>query len=136
LPNRNNWEHQQFSTYLALDQSAKPKAQVTEFIKERLADHDEAIQSQTRNGAVLLHGDAMGPATPCCDFLMHHTTGNRVACEHFGIKTCENTNYGRSPAQNGKIAMSVLKGDAGPPRQAVLLNALLDICFISKSLDR
>lgn len=114
-----------------LTNPAKPRAQVIGvYKKSALAIMTEAIQkSDPQRRAVLLHGDTgWDEATPCCDFLMHHTTGKIELrnAEHFGIKTCEEHELkGGSPAQNGKIAMSVLKGDAGPPRQAVLLNALL-----------
>jgi anthranilate phosphoribosyltransferase len=114
-----------------LTNPAMPKAQVIGvYNKSALPLMTVAIQkSDPQRRALLLHGvTGWDEATPCCDFLMHHTSGKiefRNA-EHFGIKTCEEHELkGGSPAENARIAINVLKGEQGPPREAVLLNALL-----------
>ena len=76
-----------------LTNPAKPKAQIIGvYKKDVLPIIAEAIQkSDPQRRALLLHGETgWDEATPCCNFVMHHTSGKIELCnaEHFGIKTC------------------------------------------------
>jgi anthranilate phosphoribosyltransferase len=114
-----------------LTNPAFPKAQLIGVYKRSaLSILTEAIRnSNPELRAALIHGEqGWDEATPCCNFLIHYTSGKieSLNAEQLGIEPCsENQLYGGSPVDNARIAEDILDGKPGPQRQTVLLNALL-----------
>ncbi len=114
-----------------LTNPAKPKVQLIGVYKRSampvMAEAIRKLDPQRR--AALLHGEGgWDEATPCCNFLIHHITGETESRKagYFGIEACsEQQLRGGSPGENARIAMAVLSGEPGPCRETVLLNALL-----------
>ncbi len=92
-----------------------------------MADAIRILNPERR--AVLVHGEGgWDEATPCCNFLVHTTSGEikTLKAGDFGFDVCTQEQLrGGSPLENAQIAMDILNGDPGPARQTVLLNSLL-----------
>jgi anthranilate phosphoribosyltransferase len=80
---------------------------------------------------LLLHSiEGWDEATTCGDFITY-SPGQKPAkmnAKEFGLKPCLSHELsGEGPETNAQIALSILKGEPGPKRDAVLLNAALAI---------
>jgi anthranilate phosphoribosyltransferase len=93
---------------------------------------------------LLVHStEGWDEATTCGDFIMYDSAGQQTIrnASEFGMQNCSVEDLsGEGPDANAAIALSILKGEKGPKRDAVLLNAAFAIqlyhphCTIEKSL--
>ncbi len=67
---------------------------------------------------------SMSAPTTVCEFFDGHTRHYVIEPEDFGFEKCtKEALVGGTPEENAKITRSILNGEQGPRRQAVLLNA-------------
>ncbi len=87
----------------------------------------------------LLHSDGgWDEATPCGEFIAYRieTGASKMNAADFGIPFCQEKDLaGEDPEGNAKIAMSILQGEVGPRRNAVLINAALAIQLCNPELS-
>jgi anthranilate phosphoribosyltransferase len=86
----------------------------------------------------LVHGlDGWDEATPCCDFLLYPLQGgvSRRKAAEFGFRSCTAADLtGGNAQENAAAAVSILQGERGPRRDAVLLNAMLAVMVYHPNL--
>lgn len=67
---------------------------------------------------------SMSAPTTVCEFKDGWYKTYTIAPENFGLNRCEKSDLiGGTPAENAEITRAILKGEKGPKRDAVLLNA-------------
>ena len=67
---------------------------------------------------------SLSDATAVCEFADGYYRSSVVTPEQFGLKRCEKSDLvGGTPAENAAITTAILRGENGPKRDAVLLNA-------------
>lgn len=78
---------------------------------------------------------SLSAPTKVCEFKGDTFKSYEITPEQFGFKRCRKEELvGGEPAENAKIAMDILKGEKGPKRDAVLLNAGAAIHIASDDL--
>jgi anthranilate phosphoribosyltransferase len=111
---------------------AKPVAQlIGVFDRKGLELMAKAIELLEPDKKILLLHSIEGwdEATPCGDFIMYRDRkSTSVNANQFDIRNCCAEDLkGEDPQGNARIALSVLNGEKGPKRDAVMLNAALAI---------
>ncbi|NTU89766.1 MAG: anthranilate phosphoribosyltransferase [Actinobacteria bacterium] len=77
---------------------------------------------------------SMSCSTSVCEFENGRYEYYAIKPEDFGFETCKKSELeGGTPAQNAKITLSILRGEKGPKREAVLLNAGAGIYVAGKT---
>lgn len=67
---------------------------------------------------------SMSAPTTVCEFKDGWFKSYTIAPEDFGLKRCTKTDLvGGTPEENAQITLAILKGEQGPKRDAVLMNA-------------
>lgn len=65
-------------------------------------------------------GTITNPASPSIQLV--------ITPEDFGLKTCKKEDLvGGTPEENAKITRAILHGEKGPKRDAVLMNAVIEL---------
>ncbi|MGN0157539.1 MAG: anthranilate phosphoribosyltransferase [Brotaphodocola sp.] len=114
-----------------LTNPASPKLQLLgvydEYLVEPLAQ--VLVNLGLKRGMVVYGQDkldeiSLSAPTTVCEFKDGWYKTYTIAPEDFGLKRCEKSDLtGGTPAENAAITLAVLKGEKGPKRDAVLLNA-------------
>lgn len=114
-----------------LTNPASPKLQLLGVYDEYLAEPlaRVLVSLGVKRGMVVYGQDkldeiSMSAPTTVCEFKDGWYKTYTIAPEDFGFKRCEKSDLaGGTPAENAAITLSILKGEKGPKRDAVLMNA-------------
>ena len=76
----------------------------------------------------------MSAPTTVCEFKDGWFKSYTIAPEDFGFARCEKADLvGGTPEENAEITRSILRGEKGPKRNAVLMNAGATLCIGGKA---
>lgn len=81
---------------------------------------------------------SMSSETSVCEFKDGWFKSYKISPEEFGLKRCSKQDLaGGTPSENAEITRSILKGEKGPKRDAVLMNAgaAFYICQKAESME-
>lgn len=125
-----------------LTNPASPKLQLLGVYDEYLAEPlaRVLVSLGVKRGMVVYGQDkldeiSMSAPTTVCEFKDGWYKTYTIAPEDFGFKRCEKSDLaGGTPAENAAITLSILKGEKGPKRDAVLMNAGAAL-YISEKAD-
>ncbi|WP_101908696.1 anthranilate phosphoribosyltransferase [Marasmitruncus massiliensis] len=114
-----------------LTNPASAKLQVLGVYSEKLVEPLAHVLSSlgVKRGMVVFGQDkldeiSMSSPTTICEFRDSQYKTYSITPEEFGLARCSKSDLvGGTPAQNAQITLSILKGEKGPKRDAVLLNA-------------
>ena len=114
-----------------LTNPASPKLQLLGVYDEYLAEPlaRVLVSLGVKRGMVVYGQDkldeiSMSAPTTVCEFKDGWYKTYTIAPEDFGFKRCDKSDLaGGTPAENAAITLSILKGEKGPKRDAVLMNA-------------
>lgn len=91
--------------------------------------------------AMVVHGRdgideiSLSAETCCCEIRDGELTTYVIEPEQFGLNRCQKDELvGGGPTENAEITKSILRGDRGPKRDAVLLNAAACIYLFSDNM--
>jgi anthranilate phosphoribosyltransferase len=91
--------------------------------------------------ALVVHGNdgldeiSLSSSTECCEIRKGVITNYVLEPEHFGLKRCNKEDLtGGGPDDNAKITRSILNGEAGPKRDAVIMNAAASIYLVRDNI--
>lgn len=77
---------------------------------------------------------SMSAPTTVCEFKDGWFKSYTIAPEDFGFARCEKADLvGGTPEENAEITRSILRGEKGPKRNAVLMNAGATLCIGGKA---
>lgn len=114
-----------------LTNPASPSRQLLGVYDESLVDPLARVLTSlgVKHGMVVYGTDKMdeisaSAPTLICEFHEGNYQSYTITPENFGLSSCKKEDLtGGTPSQNAEITRSILKGEKGPKRNAVLLNA-------------
>jgi anthranilate phosphoribosyltransferase len=93
------------------------------------------------NRALVVYGNdgldelSLSSSTECCEIRKGVITSYTLEPEHFGLSRCKKEDLtGGDPVENAAITRSILNGEKGPKRDAVIMNAAACIYLVRDNL--
>lgn len=78
---------------------------------------------------------SLSASTECCEIRNGVITCYTLEPEHFGLSRCKKEDLsGGGPVENAAITRSILNGEKGPKRDAVIMNAAASIYLVRDSI--